>query len=214
MADASARRSPLHRLAAELAAADQAPERVRLAEHPFLAQLTLRVAPGSGAARAAEDVLGCVLPGAGVAATPGDREVLWLGPDEWLLVGPDGGGDALGDRLRRATEGAHATVLDVSAQRTVVELAGSAARDVLLKGCSLDLHPRAFGTGRCAQTALARTAVILHQRSDEPAFRIFVRSSFAVYLAEWLLDASAEARGVAPLDLRQRARPDLVGAPT
>jgi sarcosine oxidase subunit gamma len=213
MADAPTRRSALHRLAAELAAADQAPERVRLAEHPFLAQLTLRVAPGSGAATAAEDVLGCALPGAGVAATAGALEALWLGPDEWLLVGLDGSGDALADRLCGATAGAHATVVDVSAQRTVVELAGTAAREVLLKGCSLDLHPRAFATGRCAQTALARTTVILHQRSDEPAFRIFVRASFAVYLAEWLLDASAEARGVAPLGLRQRARPDVVGAP-
>jgi hypothetical protein len=42
---------------------------------------------------------------------------------------------------------------------------------------------------------------VLVPRSEEPAYRVFVRASFAEYLAEWLLDAAAEYRGVAPLDL-------------
>jgi sarcosine oxidase subunit gamma len=61
---------------------------------------------------------------------------------------------------------------------------------VLAAGCALDLHPRAFGPGRCAQTLLARAAVILEQTSGEPAYRIYVRPSFAGYLADWLRDAA------------------------
>ncbi|MGW0201911.1 sarcosine oxidase subunit gamma family protein, partial [Nonomuraea sp. NPDC003201] len=57
-------------------------------------------------------------------------------------------------------------------------------------GCALDLHPRAFGPGRCAQTMLARAQVVLVPRED--GFLVLVRSSFAAYLAEWLLDAAAE----------------------
>ena len=96
--------------------------------------------------------------------TGGGRAALWLGPDEWLVVGADGDETA----IVRALEGAEGwiTAVDVSANRTVLELAGPRAREVLAKGCSLDLHPRAFGPGQCAQTALARTQVILEAVGD------------------------------------------------
>ena len=73
-------------------------------------------------------------------------------------------------------------------------LSGPRARQVLMKGCRLDLHPRAFAPGACVQTALARAQMILHQTDDDPSFEITVRNSFAHYLATWLLDAMAEYR--------------------
>jgi sarcosine oxidase subunit gamma len=195
MADLS-RRSPLRGFADRLAAAGDRPERIRLAEVPFLTQLTLRVTPGSAAAEAAGRALGAPLPATpNTTSAAGDVEVLWMGPDEWLVVAPPGA-----EGLRAALA-EHGTVVDVSAQRTVVEVAGADARDLLLKGCALDLHPRSFGVGDCAQTLLARVQVVLVPRTEEPAYRVFVRASFAEYLAEWLLDAAAEYRGVAPLDL-------------
>jgi sarcosine oxidase subunit gamma len=70
-------------------------------------------------------------------------------------------------------------------------VAGPRARDLLAHGCALDLHPRSFGPGRCAQTMLARAQVLLVAH-DGDEFTVFVRSSFAGYLATWLLDAAAE----------------------
>jgi sarcosine oxidase, subunit gamma len=201
MADTTNRRSPLDGFADRLAAAGDVPEAIRLAEAPFLTQLTLRVAPGSAAAGAAARALGTPLPATpNTTAACGEIEVLWMGPDEWLVVAPSGA-QGLAERLERAVAAGHGTVVDVSAQRTAIDVAGADARDVLRKGCALDLHPRAFGPGRCAQTLLARAQVILVARTDEPAYRVFVRASFAEYLAEWLLDAAAEYRGAAPLDL-------------
>jgi sarcosine oxidase subunit gamma len=78
-------------------------------------------------------------------------------------------------------------VVDVSANRTVVELAGDGRFDLLAQGCALDLHPRAWRPGRCAQTLLARVPVLLQER--EGATRVFVRASFAAHLAGWLHDA-------------------------
>ncbi len=86
-------------------------------------------------------------------------------------------------------------VVDVSAQRTVIELAGPAARELLAKGCSIDLHPRVFGPGQCAQTTLARAPVILLPRAEN-AYWVFVRASFAEYCAEFLLDAMTEYRTI------------------
>jgi sarcosine oxidase, subunit gamma len=63
---------------------------------------------------------------------------------------------------------------------------------VLEKVCALDLHPRVFGPGQCAQTLLGRTQAVLWQIDTEPTYRLLVRCSFAAYLADLLLDAMAE----------------------
>jgi sarcosine oxidase, subunit gamma len=214
MADtAPHRRSPLARLADSLAAAGDAPERIRLAEVPFLTQLTLRATNGTPAAEAAARAMGMPLPTApNTTRVSGDIEALWMGPDEWLVVAP-AGREGLRDALEQALAGSDATVVDVSAQRTTIEVAGADARDVLLKGCALDLHPHVFGVGRCAQTLLARTQVLLAPRTDEPAYRVFVRASFAEYLAEWLLDAAAEYREEPPPDLRLESSAPVGASP-
>jgi sarcosine oxidase subunit gamma len=97
---------------------------------------------------------------------------LWLGPDEWLVLG--------------AREQDYEIACDVGANRVVFELAGPGARSVLASGTSIDL--RALTPGRCAQTLLGRAQVIL-QCTGADTFRIFVRTSFAPYLRAWLEDA-------------------------
>ena len=85
---------------------------------------------------------------------------------------------------------------DVSAQRIAVRLKGARARDLLARGCSIDLHPRVFGGGRSAQTTLGLAGVVLLALTDTgDDYLILVRSSFAGYLADWLLDAAAEFTG-------------------
>ncbi|MFC0865935.1 sarcosine oxidase subunit gamma [Sphaerimonospora cavernae] len=192
------RRSPLAGFAAGFEAAS-AGGALRLAEIPFLTQLNLRVDPKSPAAERIGRALGTALPvEPGSAVRSGDLTVLWLGPDEWLVLGPDDGESGAGgvgphDRLVEAAGSAdgHVSVVDVSAQRTTLVLAGARARDVLAHGCALDLHPRVFGPGRCAQTLLARAQVVLVARETDE-FWVLCRSSFAGYVAEWLLDAAAE----------------------
>jgi sarcosine oxidase subunit gamma len=82
-------------------------------------------------------------------------------------------------------------VVDVSAQRTTLLVAGPRARDLLAMGCALDLHPRSFGEGTCAQTTLAQAQVVLVGR-EGGAFWVLVRASLAAYLVDWLFDASIE----------------------
>jgi len=105
-------------------------------------------------------------------------DALWLGPDEWLV---------LGGREQNYAD-ARAAV-DVSANRVCFELSGEAATDMHARGCALDLHPSVFPTGHCAQTLLARAQVILY-RTDEDVFRVLVRPSFADYLRAWFRECS------------------------
>lgn len=126
---------------------------------------------------------------------PDGLHALWLGPDEWLVLGPAGDAPAIESDIRSAAGDAFVVTVDVSANRIAFELSGPTAREVLESGCPVDLHPRAFRAGSCAQTLLARANVLLHQTGDAPRYRIWVRPSFAPYLAAWLTDAEA---GVTP----------------
>ncbi|NNN34433.1 sarcosine oxidase subunit gamma [Streptomyces sp. S3(2020)] len=188
-------RSPLSQVAPRLAAATRTSGgAVRLAELPFLAQLNVRLDAKGTAAEAVGLALDLQLPlQPNTVVRAGELTVLWLGPDEWLLVGPPGSAQELESRIRTAAEDEPVSVTDVSAQRTTLLVAGPRAHDLLAHGCALDLHPRSFGSGRCAQTTLGRTQVIVVARADSRAgFWVLVRSSFAGYLTDWLLDAATE----------------------
>jgi sarcosine oxidase subunit gamma len=171
------------------------PDGIALVAEPFSAQACLRAEPGGPAAARAAAVLGiAALPGPSSWTAGAGAAVIWLGPDEWLVTAPSRVPAELESQLR-AEVGADGAVVDVSAYRTALRLCGRHARDLLETGCSVDLHPRAFPAGSAAATTLGLAGVILlaldHTATD---YRIFVRASFAGYLADWLLDAAAEFR--------------------
>lgn len=186
------RRSPLAGMARELMEKAVTGERhVRVSESRFTTMVSLRVDPTSPAVGALEGVLGTPLPRtSGEVGSHGQHSVLWLGPDEWLVVS-QASPDTLVAALAESVAESHAAVVDVSANRTVVELRGASARAVLEKGCPLDLHPRAFGPGRAVSTTLARIPLVLWQVGPD-SFRLLPRSSFAEYVARWLVDAAQE----------------------
>ncbi len=142
--------------------------------------------------------------GTRLAVTPntfthdGPLTLLWLGPDEWLLVAePDNSlpRDALVDAL----QGQRAAVTAADCSYAGIELTGPDAVTVLARGTPLDLHPDGFAPGSCAQTRLAKATVVLWQ-TDE-ALRMLVRRSMAGYLWRWLevvserINAAAAVRG-------------------
>lgn len=174
---------------------------VILVEVPFRTMVSLRVDPASAAATRIADYLGTPVPaGVGATSTPGPTTALWLGPDEWLLVSDADttAGADLVDRLTAALGEERGAVVDVSANRTVLALSGPGARDVLEKGCPVDLHPRAFGPGKAVTTTLGQVPLLLWQTDSDgegdhaPKYLLLPRASFADYTARWLLDAMRE----------------------
>jgi sarcosine oxidase, subunit gamma len=126
-------------------------------------------------------------PAPNTVAAWGDRDVLWLGPDEWLVVGPAGAEGAIVDELRGALDGRHGSVVDVSAARAVLELPGGP--QALATGCGLDLDPSRWMPGSCAQTLYGKAQVIVHRR-DERITRLFIRPSFVGYVTARLAAAA------------------------
>ena len=78
------------------------------------------------------------------------HRLVWVGPDDWFVIGPKGQASAIESRLRTALAGMHHALTDVSGGYTVLHLSGTPVREVLAQGCPLDLHARAFGPGSSA----------------------------------------------------------------
>jgi sarcosine oxidase subunit gamma len=149
---------------------------------PFLAQVSLRIDP------ALAERAPFPLPlEPNTAWEDGPRAVLWLGPDEWLVLGPPHSAREIVTELDAALEGEHRSVIDVSANRVAIELGGPGRHELLASGCPLDMHPRAWRRGMCAQTLFAKAQMILHERADTTG--VLVRPSFAGYVVERLLVA-------------------------
>ncbi len=167
---------------------------VVISERPFLGHLNLRGDPqDAGFMSAAESVLGFGLPTKPNTVTAKDDLLaLWLGPDEWHVVTPPAAQTPLLDSLDAALNGTHFAVTDVTGGQTVITVSGPRSRDVLAKGCPLDLHPSAFKPANCAQTLLAKANVIIRCVDNSPTFELIVRRSFAEYTAQWLNDAALE----------------------
>lgn len=163
-------------------------------ELPYLSQVNFRAEPIEPdlMRRLASSLGELALPVAPNTVTSrGDRRALWLGPDEWLIVGPDGKQAAFREALEAGLARAFGSIVDVSAKRAVLEIRGAKAPELLAHGIAIDLDLRRFGPGRCGQTLLARVQVII-ERPDDSVFRLYVRTSFASYVADWLLDAAAD----------------------
>lgn len=196
------RQSPLAHLGLQgRAQAARGEAAVALAERPFQAIVDLRAKRGEAGVRAAfESAFGFALPEEPNTSAGGpEARALWLGPDEWWILapGPDPrAGPDLAAKLRQALAGQVAAVTDVSESRACIRVSGPRARALVQKGCPLDLHPRAFAPGKCAQSLLAKAGVLVHLVADDPAegatLDLYVVRSFADYLWRWLEDAARE----------------------
>lgn len=181
MTTESLARDPLASHASELAGvAVRIGGRVRIDHVPFLAQVSLRLDPSL------VDRAPFPLPlEPNTLREQGRRAALWLGPDEWLVLGPPSAAREIVTELETALDGFHSSVIDVSANRVAIELGGPGRFELLASGCSLDLHRRSWRPGRCAQTLFGKAQVILHERAETTG--VLVRPSFAGYLVERLL---------------------------
>lgn len=116
-------------------------------------------------------------------------DVLWLGPDEWMVMGQEASDGKLARELQQAFAGQFVSVVDVSSGYTVLELSGRSVREVLSRGCPLDVDASVFRVGDCAQSHYFKASIILH-RTGEDSFELIIRRSFADYFCRMLIDAS------------------------
>lgn len=164
----------------------------RLRERPFLDLANVR-----GDARdrefiaAVEGAIGVRLPTKpNTVARGAEYDALWLGPDEWLIRSTEARKPELEGKLRTALGTLFASAVDVGSGYTVVEASGDRVRDVIARGCPLDLHPQVLQPGQCAQSHYFKASIVLIPTTYD-AFELVVRRSFADYFCRIMLDAAA-----------------------
>lgn len=195
-----------------------APPGLTIAPAPPMALVTVQ---GNGDLAAFQDAvllgLGCPDPKGGLPgplgcalldpAGEGDRALLWLGPERWLVMLPRAEGAARRAALEQALAPLDpafgAVVTDTSDDLVALDLVeaeegGTAIRALLARGCALDLSPPAFPPGSCARTLLADLPVVIAHLPPRGGgasvwMRLCVAPSLARSLAWWLVDALAES---------------------
>jgi heterotetrameric sarcosine oxidase gamma subunit len=123
--------------------------------------------------------LGLAMPDTCRATTLGARALLWLGPDEFLLLVSDDQVPSLGGTV------------DVSHRDTALTVSGPRAAWAINAFCALDLHRAAFPVGMCTRTVFGKAEVVLW-RTAAGTFRIDVARSYAPYVWACLEEARRE----------------------
>ena len=137
----------------------------------------------------------------------GARATLWLGPDEYLLLGGLDGRQVAADESQ-ATEAADAlelalsgiphSLVDISHRQFALQVKGPHAATILSGGCPLDLDSREFPVGMCTRTIFAKADIVLW-RTQLDAFHVEVWRSFAGYVTGLLREIAVEFYGACDL---------------
>lgn len=174
--------SPLHAFGlAQRVATPTAANRVCAAELPHLGYLVLRGKPDDAAfMQGVSTVLGLALPTQGMhIVSSASAAVLWVSPDEWLLVCPRSQRDAVLASLTEALRGVFAQVVDNSGGLTTVRLSGPDHLLLLRQLSPFDFESLALG--RCASTVASKAGLTV-VRTDEAGVLLVFRRSFADYI--------------------------------
>jgi sarcosine oxidase subunit gamma len=153
----------------------------------FLLRGDMTVAAHAGPAFGAPIPLGW-----GAAPAAGNRVAMWLGPDEWLLIGTGEAPEALAATIEAALVSMPHSLVDISERQIGLEVFGPAAALAINAGCPLDLRESSFPVGTATRTMLSKAEIVLWRRETQ-RFHIEVWRSFAEYAVDFLEEAALRA---------------------
>jgi sarcosine oxidase subunit gamma len=120
-----------------------------------------------------------------------DREVVCLGPDEWMILTSEAGGRSIVDALAPLRESHPHSLTDISDREVSLRLTGTDALTLLSLGCPRDLSK--LVVGRAVRTVFDGVTVIVWR--DEPeSFRLDAWRSFMPHVRELLEISVRELR--------------------
>ena len=117
-----------------------------------------------------------------------ETRILWSGPSNWLLVSTKK--DIL-NSVQKICDDKNFAVTDLSHSRAIIELKGSNSKEVLKKGCPININE--FKVNNCANSIFHGITITIDMISNDPeTFRIFALRSFGESLHHSITDACLE----------------------
>lgn len=123
------------------------------------------------------------------AEVRGENGLLWMSPDELLILVPYRQAGNTVAQLEKALAGQHMLAVNVSDARALFRLRGSHLRDVLSKLAPIDAAPGAFPVGVLRRTRLAQVAAGIWL-TDISTGHVFCFRSVADYMFKLLCTAA------------------------
>jgi len=125
----------------------------------------------------------------GATHTRNNNTALWIGPDEWLLIG------SLNAKLEAAlgkVKNQTFSAVPVSHRNTAIIVSGPNAANTLNSGCPRDLSLDGFPEKTCSRTIFGKAEIILW-RTGAQEFHVECWRSFSDYVWKFLVDAARSA---------------------
>lgn len=130
---------------------------------------------------AVTDLTGVGMPALRGANTNGETGLLWMSPDELMVLMPYRQAGQAVENLSQALAGQHALAVNVSDARATFRLRGSQLRDILAKLAPVDFAPEALPVGELRRTRFAQVPAGVWL-TDQGTAQVFCFRSVAEYM--------------------------------
>ena len=166
---------------------------IEIQELPFVKKINLRLDPNDKSCVSSfSKILGTILPTNAntYSINTLNEKVIWLGPDEWLVVSDD---DDAFLKLQNKIEDIESSLTDVSENRTIIRIRGSKVFVLLSKFLVLDLEKNLPTQSSCAQTLFVKVPILLIRNGSDTQkheIDIFANRSHANYIYNLLVDGT------------------------
>ncbi|MEL7465848.1 MAG: sarcosine oxidase subunit gamma family protein [Pseudomonadota bacterium] len=145
----------------------------------------------AGFKKAIKSATGLAVPALRKVTAGGGKSLVWMSPDELLLVCDYAESAATVAAIGEAMGDAHHMAVDVSDARCVFAVSGAGARELIAKGAPVDMAPEAFGAGDVRRTRLSQVAAAFWMAEDGALTLVCFRS-LGQYVFDWLKASAAD----------------------
>ena len=169
---------------------------IQFQELPFVKKINLRIdSNNKNLISSTHKVLDAILPtNPNTYTKNGKIKILWLGPNEWLIVNENQKNENdLLTKLQKAIGDQEASVTDVSENRTIIRISGDKLFILLAKFLVLDLNNNLSKQLSVAQTLFVKVPVLIvriNTDNKNQMLDIFTNRSHANYIYNLLVDGS------------------------
>ena len=118
-----------------------------------------------------------------------ETRILWSAPRTWFIISKK---ENIINNIKEKCTDENFAITDISHSRTVIQIKGLQAREILKKGCPLNINE--FKTNNCAGTVFHGISIVVDLINNNPdTFNLLTLRSFGESFYHHITDAALES---------------------